>query len=257
MKIKEAASRLKLTEKAIRYYESQGLITPESRELNGRRFREYSEENIRMLEAVATLRKARFSVESIARMQEAPSAIPQVLADYGTEIEEAYAALGRIRELLRQPGLEQCGDLYELAAKLDSAVRDVPLPKQDVKFNFRLYDRLQAERVAAVKSLPQQTRRLGWMTIYSGTDQEQWLDMQYKLTEADIPCQAHNYTSANRMAAQGTMNMQSVEYARTGRSGQELIQVRTLNRESLNRYSVEIRRRDEARARAALRLPES
>ena len=67
MKIKEVAKATGLTEKTIRYYEHRGLVIPESKELNGRSFREYSPEDVAALRAVSTLRKARFPVEEIAR----------------------------------------------------------------------------------------------------------------------------------------------------------------------------------------------
>ena len=79
MKIKEAARATGLTEKTIRYYESRGLVVPAARELNGRSFRDYSEADVEALRTVATLRRARFSVEQIARMREDPSCIPDVV----------------------------------------------------------------------------------------------------------------------------------------------------------------------------------
>ncbi len=69
MKIKEVARKTGLTEKTIRYYEHRGLVIPSSTELNGRRFRDYSPEDVTTLKAVSTLRRVRFPVEEIGRMQ--------------------------------------------------------------------------------------------------------------------------------------------------------------------------------------------
>ena len=66
MRIKEAARRTGLTEKTIRYYENRGLVIPDKEERNGRVWRDYTEEQIQMLRAVATLRRAFFHVEEIA-----------------------------------------------------------------------------------------------------------------------------------------------------------------------------------------------
>ena len=63
MKIKEVARATGLTEKTIRYYENRGLVIPAAKELNGRSFRDYSPEDVSALQAVSTLRKARFPVE--------------------------------------------------------------------------------------------------------------------------------------------------------------------------------------------------
>ena len=99
MKIKEVSKATGLTEKTIRYYENRGLVIPQAKELNGRSFRDYSEENVAALRAVSTLRRARFPVEEIVRMQKDPECIGEVLRDYEADVEEAYASLGRIREL--------------------------------------------------------------------------------------------------------------------------------------------------------------
>ena len=62
MKIKEAARCCGLTEKAIRLYESKGLIRPATAENNGRTFREYDQKCIRDLMTVGILRRAEFSL---------------------------------------------------------------------------------------------------------------------------------------------------------------------------------------------------
>jgi len=64
MRIKEAAARTSLTEKAIRLYEEKGLITPDITEINGRKFRDYSEETVKQLETIAKLRKSFFTVSA-------------------------------------------------------------------------------------------------------------------------------------------------------------------------------------------------
>ena len=53
MTIKELEKRSGLPRTAIRFYEQQGLITPERRENN---YRDYSEEDARTLEKVKLLR---------------------------------------------------------------------------------------------------------------------------------------------------------------------------------------------------------
>ena len=57
MRIKEAARRTGLTEKTIRYYENRGLVLPDTEERNGRTWRDYTEDHIRLLEAVAGWRR--------------------------------------------------------------------------------------------------------------------------------------------------------------------------------------------------------
>nr|MBQ4319132.1 MerR family transcriptional regulator [Clostridia bacterium] len=96
MRIKEAAARTSLTEKAIRLYEEKGLITPDITEINGRKFRDYSEETVKQLETIAKLRKSFFSVEQIADMLEAPESIPEVFDGYRNELHTQFDKLSTL-----------------------------------------------------------------------------------------------------------------------------------------------------------------
>lgn len=62
MKIQEAADRLKMTKRAIKYYEEKKLLKPERRE-NG--YREYDEEDIERLRQIVFLRRLGLSLEEI------------------------------------------------------------------------------------------------------------------------------------------------------------------------------------------------
>ena len=93
MRIKEAAALCGLTEKAIRLYEEKGLITPTLTEKNGRMFRDYDENTVAALKTVAALRRAFFSLEQIAEMQNAPDRIPEIFAAYKAELQSNYVEL--------------------------------------------------------------------------------------------------------------------------------------------------------------------
>ena len=62
MKIKQVEELVGSTSKNIRFYENQGLLTPERAE-NG--YREYHEQNIEALKKIKLLRKLGISVEEI------------------------------------------------------------------------------------------------------------------------------------------------------------------------------------------------
>ena len=63
MKIKEMCELTGLTDKTVRFYIDNGLITPECKEnYLGRRSFTFSKQNLSELEDIATLRKAGFSV---------------------------------------------------------------------------------------------------------------------------------------------------------------------------------------------------
>ena len=63
MKIKEAEEKTGLTRKAIRYYESNGLIHPARSEENG--YKDYDEETIRSLVLIRKLRLLGFSISQV------------------------------------------------------------------------------------------------------------------------------------------------------------------------------------------------
>ena len=125
MKIKEAAAYCGLTEKAIRLYESKGLICPRTEEKNGRLYREYDADTIRALLTVGTLRRAGFSMEQISIMQTQPERIPEVFALYREEVREnaqRMAALSIAMDSLTEGELPS---LDEFANRLAAAMEPV------------------------------------------------------------------------------------------------------------------------------------
>lgn len=67
MKIKEVEELVGITKKNIRYYEDEGLITPNRNADNG--YREYTEENIETLKKIKLLRKLSVPIEEIRRLE--------------------------------------------------------------------------------------------------------------------------------------------------------------------------------------------
>ena len=252
MKIKEVSRATGLTEKTIRYYEHRGLVIPSSTELNGRSFRDYSPEDVAALEAVSTLRRVRFPVEEIGRMQQDPACIPEVIRDYGESVEEAYAALGRIRELLQREDLGASADIYALAEKLRSAAAEIPLPRQDLRFRFRQLDRIEAEKREGVRSRPS-LRGFGWIPIYSGKDNARFEDIQISLRLAGIPFKPMRYSSAQRLTVQAMQNANTFQSRGPSINPTAKLQLDNLSKEELDMFTVEVRKKDVMRARAALR----
>ena len=253
MKIKEVAKATGLTEKTIRYYENRGLVIPQAREQNGRSFRDYSPENVAALKAVSTLRRARFPVEEIARMQKDPESIGEVIRDYEESVEEAYASLGRIRELLRQEDLSAAADIYALAEKLRPATEDIPLPKQDLHFRFKEMERIQAETREGIRSLPEGLR-FGWTPLYHGKDNSRYEAIQTSLRLAGIPFRALTYNYSQRLAAQGISAMGTAQnYSRAPTVTNYRLQAELLKSDKLDSYTIEVRKKDAIRANAAIR----
>lgn len=66
MKIKEVENLLSVSRSNIRFYEKEGLLSPERKENN---YRDYSEQDIAALKKILVLRKLGFTVEEILSMQ--------------------------------------------------------------------------------------------------------------------------------------------------------------------------------------------
>lgn len=254
MKIKEIARLSGLTEKSIRYYESKGLVVPVMEERNGRMFRTYTEEDLKKLESIATLRKARFSVEDIQTMLSEPEKIPETLRDYRLVVEEAYESLLRIREMLQSGTLDKAGDIHALAEALRSPVENVPLPKEDVKFNFRRYDQLVEQERSRISAATLKGRLGGWAQIYSGRSVQTYQDYQQRLSAAGVRFRALTYNKGSRMALQGFSNtMNNVGFNRAPTPTPHGLQEKLLSDKGMDYYRIEVRSRDVEKARMALR----
>ncbi len=83
MKIKEVSERTKLTERAIRLYIENGLISPSVNEsYSGRRNVDFSEDDVKRLKNISVLRKAEFSISEIKLMQSQPEKSKDVLREF-------------------------------------------------------------------------------------------------------------------------------------------------------------------------------
>ena len=255
MRIKEVSRRTGLTEKTIRYYEERGLVTPDKSERNGKTWRDYTEQHVSQLSAVATLRKAFFHVEEIDAIRADPGRIPETLETVSARVEETYETLGKLRELMLRPELREAPDLLALAEELREAVKPLALPPQDLKFNFKAMDRMLAEEQARVDGAPTGRFRFGWVTLYNGQDEEKFRQIQQQLTTYGVEFQASSFTSGNRLAAQGLLNMPSAPTISRGTPvvTMDSLQAKLLSNKTMDRYTILVRKRDAEKARTALR----
>ena len=253
MRIKEAARRTGLTEKTIRYYGNRGLVQPDTEERNGRTWRDYTEDHIRLLEAVAILRRAQFHVEEIDAILADPGSIPEVLDEVGRRVEKTYETLGRLRGELKRREVHDAPDMLTLAEELKETVRPLPLPPQDMKFNFKAMDKLLAEERARVNGAPAGRFRFGWMPLYRGQDEAKYRQIQQQLTTFGVGFRALSFTSGNRLAAQGLVNAATPAYTQKAQVSTAGLQAKMLSSEEMDSYTIEVRKRDAEKARTALR----
>lgn len=157
MKIKEAAAHTGLSEKAIRFYESKNLITPQTRQLNGRSFREYTKENIRDLLRIAALRRAYFSIGQIAEMLADESRCADVFIRYREEQTALYREMTPLVERLSAVDADGINSLDALVHAVDGAAAEAPPPPE---FHFRRHDDIpEDEKAAAYRAFLRHQRR--------------------------------------------------------------------------------------------------
>lgn len=175
MKIKEAAEKTGLTEKAIRLYEDKGLIAPPVTEKGGRKFRDYDAVTVEELNTIAGLRRSFFSLEQIAKMQENPDEIPAVFDEYLRELREQYAKLGDILDRAESLTPSHMTDAASLSAAMTAPVMELPAEDESqkkrrtvVELRFRIWDEdvSKDQREAAYKRYlaysARWERRYGW-----------------------------------------------------------------------------------------------
>ena len=135
MKIKAVCEATGLTDRTIRYYIEERLISPAYTEnYLGRKTFDFSESNIKALNDIAVLRKFGFSISEIKQMLLRPEEIPRIVSELR---ERKQAHIDEETELLQALSKLNTAHSYtvpELADSLSEPVSNTPLPKEDLSF---------------------------------------------------------------------------------------------------------------------------
>lgn len=128
MKMKEVCARTGLTERTVRFYVQEKLVTPLAQRRNGRTWLDFSEADVERLETVAVLRRAGFTLDEIGSL----------LADFSANGPKAAFALRqrlgeakRTYDRLLEADPAGAGSAEELARRLSGEVTRRPLPPSD------------------------------------------------------------------------------------------------------------------------------
>lgn len=143
MKIKEVSEKTGLTKKTIRYYEAEGLLSPEKQWQNGREYRNYSEADIQRLAKIAALRRARFSVEEIRHIHEVPGDIPEIFQSYRRRLQQEQVDLSAILAVINNITSETLTSEDTLISQMKPATVGLPLPAVDLDPHFRYLDEME------------------------------------------------------------------------------------------------------------------
>ena len=149
MRIKEVEQRTGLTAKAIRLYESKGLLKPARETEND--YRDYTEEDVARLKTIAILRKLDLSVAEIKEWTDGQSGLPDLL--------HRVSARGMLET-------EKADDRVKLSVELLEILKEEPdKPLDEAVAEAEELRRLMAELDAAQESLRGNLMWPVWTTI--------------------------------------------------------------------------------------------
>lgn len=146
MQIKEVSNQTGLSVKTIRFYEERGLIYPKLTEKNGKKYRDYGQEDLAQLNMVAILRKCLFSIDQIKTMIDHPELTPDVFTEYRISILSQRELLNRLADKAETLDPEGLGGPETLARRLSITASPLPLPSMDMEPHFGKFDRETPEQ---------------------------------------------------------------------------------------------------------------
>lgn len=100
MRIKEVEESIGITSKNIRFYEKEGLITPERNSENG--YREYSEKDIKNLKEIKLFRQLGISIEDIRLLQSREIGLGDVLKIQMDKFKNQIESISLAKDLCMQ-----------------------------------------------------------------------------------------------------------------------------------------------------------
>lgn len=109
MRIQEVEQRVGITKKNIRFYEKEGLLSPDRSLENG--YRDYREEDVETLKRIKLLRKLAVPLEEIRKVQSQSMTMESVLKRHLITLEEQSSNLSKIQAICE--GLVEKKEQYQ------------------------------------------------------------------------------------------------------------------------------------------------
>ena len=133
MKIKEVMEQTGLTDRAIRLYISNGLVTPENQKnYTGRNNYNFTEDDVTMLKRIALLRKADFSIEQIKLLMQENTEARNMLISFVAEKHKLLERDQKILNALDEVVSEGLLSISKLCEKLENSLYSKPVPEVDL-----------------------------------------------------------------------------------------------------------------------------
>lgn len=134
MKIKEVKTKTNLTDKAIRLYVENGLVTPFcSESYNGRKSIEFSEEDVTDLCNIAVLRKAGFSISEIKLLKNGDEDSRKVLEEFMEKTSLRIKNDTAVMEKLEAVAGSEAITIQAICDSLNGVAQEKEMPESDLK----------------------------------------------------------------------------------------------------------------------------
>lgn len=137
MKMKEVLEQTDLTDRAVRLYMENGLVSPSCNEnYAGRKNIEFSENDVEALKNVATLRKAGFSISEIKLLKQGSVPCRKTVAEFiektTAKIESDKAVVEKLEAVVTDENLS----VEKICESLNSATEEKEIPESDIKLSL-------------------------------------------------------------------------------------------------------------------------
>ena len=134
MKIKEACQYAELTDRAVRYYIEERLLSPAFTEnYLGRRTFDFSEKDLVRLKEISVLRKFGVSIAEIRQIYEDPDSIEDVLQTVKMRKEKVVIEEKELLCALERIETERCDNVSDLVMLLSKPAESIPAPPADTE----------------------------------------------------------------------------------------------------------------------------
>ena len=151
MRMKDVLARTGLSDRAVRLYIENGLLSPrQESNYAGRKSITFSEEDVEALEVIATLRRAGFSLSDIRRMQEDPSCAREVLDGHRCALTEEIEQKQEILQKLSAIPADTPLSCRTIADGIRASASSQTIPKEDSNMSFRELKTLLSRRTTSL-----------------------------------------------------------------------------------------------------------
>ena len=137
MKIKNVCEATELSDRTIRYYIEEELISPSYTEnYLGRRTYDFCEKDIEELNQISVLRKFDFTIEEIKCLVHQTEASSRIIKTVIERTEELIGDKGKKLSLLSQINCHKEYSVSELVEELNKISSGLPKPKEKIEYNI-------------------------------------------------------------------------------------------------------------------------